>query len=159
MRLWPFAFAGAGVSAAFVGCCGAGFAAWAGCPAFGGTVLGVSACGCGACFGAGCAGSALYPFNAAASSPSERSTAIGVFTATPSVPSGIMILPMVPSSTASTSIVALSVSISAMGSPEATLSPSFFSHFESLPCSMVGDSAGMRIGVGMRLSLRKRRQV
>jgi len=65
------------------------------------------------------------------------------------VPSGITILPITPSSTASTSMVALSVSISAMASPEATFSPSFFSHFASFPCSMVGDSAGMRMGMGI----------
>ena len=69
--------------------------------------------------------------------------AIGVLTATSAVPSGIRILPSVPSSVASTSIVALSVSISAMTSPDLIVSPSFFSHFERLPFSMVGDSAGI----------------
>ena len=69
--------------------------------------------------------------------------AIGVLTATSAVPSGIRILPSVPSSVASTSIVALSVSISAMTSPDLIASPSFFSHFERLPFSMVGDSAGI----------------
>ena len=54
-----------------------------------------------------------------------------------------------PSSTASTSIVALSVSISAITSPDLTGSPSFFSHRARLPSVMVGDSAGIRIGVGM----------
>src|SRR3954447_3920528 len=56
---------------------------------------------------------------------------------------------MRPSSTASKSIVALSVSISARISPEWTSSPSFTSHLESLPSSMVGDSAGMRICVAI----------
>src|SRR4051812_22762641 len=56
---------------------------------------------------------------------------------------------MVPSSTASTSMVALSVSISAMMSPDLTLSPSFFSHLARLPFSIVGDSAGMRMLIGM----------
>ena len=46
-------------------------------------------------------------------SPSSRSMAMGVLTATPSDPAGINRAPMVPSSTASTSMVALSVSISA----------------------------------------------
>src|SRR5258708_19472856 len=75
--------------------------------------------------------------------------AIGVLTATSSVPSGINILPRVPSSVASTSIVALSVSISAMTSPDLIGSPSFLSHFERLPFSMVGDSAGISTWIGM----------
>ena len=54
-----------------------------------------------------------------------------------------------PSSTASTSIVALSVSISAMTMPEVTVSPSLIIHLASLPSSMVGDSAGIRICVGI----------
>src|SRR5262249_68038 len=75
------------------------------------------------------------------------STAIGVLTATFSVPSWIRIFCSTPSSTASTSMVALSVSISASTSPEATWSPSFFNHFASLPSVMVGDSAGIRIWI------------
>jgi hypothetical protein len=70
--------------------------------------------------------------------------AIGVFTATSCAPSGTRILPSVPSSTASTSMVALSVSISAMTSPAFTASPSFFIHLARLPFSIVGDSAGIR---------------
>src|SRR5260221_14538252 len=46
-------------------------------------------------------------------------------------------------------MVALSVSISAMMSPALTGSPSFFSHLARLPFSMVGDSAGMRMLIGM----------
>ncbi|MGY4359240.1 hypothetical protein ACVW0J_005733 [Bradyrhizobium sp. i1.7.7] len=69
--------------------------------------------------------------------------AIGVFTATSAVPSGIRILPSVPSSVASTSMVALSVSISAMTSPDLIVSPSFFSHLARLPFSIVGDNAGI----------------
>jgi hypothetical protein len=83
------------------------------------------------------------------SSPSPASTAITWLTGTSAVPSGTTILAMVPSSTASTSIVALSVSISAMMSPDLTLSPSFFSHLARLPFSIVGDSAGMRMLMGM----------
>jgi hypothetical protein len=60
-----------------------------------------------------------------------------------------MILPMRPSSTASYSIVALSVSISAMTSPEWTSSPSFFSQRAILPSVIVGDRAGMRISIGI----------
>jgi len=54
---------------------------------------------------------------------------------------------MRPSSTASNSIVALSVSISARISPDFTESPSLTSHLASLPSSIVGESAGMRICV------------
>src|SRR5680860_117060 len=66
-----------------------------------------------------------------------------------SVPSGTRILPSVPSSIASTSMVALSVSISAITSPARTASPSWTCHLASVPSSMVGDSAGMRISVGI----------
>ena len=84
-----------------------------------------------------------------ASSPSSSRTAMAVLTLTPSVPASIRILPMVPSSTASNSIVALSVSISAMMSPEDTVSPSLTSHLASVPSSIVGLSAGMRISIAM----------
>src|SRR5580704_16536318 len=60
-----------------------------------------------------------------------------------------MIFAITPSSTASYSIVALSVSISAMTSPVLTASPSFLSHLARLPFSIVGDSAGMRMLMGM----------
>jgi hypothetical protein len=65
------------------------------------------------------------------------------------VPSGTTIFAITPSSTASYSIVALSVSISAMTSPVLTASPSFLSHLARLPFSIVGDSAGMRMLMGM----------
>src|SRR5512135_1305814 len=81
------------------------------------------------------------------SSPSKM--AMGWFTGTWSVPSATSSLPMRPSSTASTSMVALSVSISAMMSPDLTSSPSFTCHLASLPVSMVGESCGMRISVVM----------
>ena len=84
-----------------------------------------------------------------ASSPSSSKTAIRALTLTPSLPSGTMILPIVPSSTASNSMVALSVSISAIISPEETISPSFTSHFASVPSSIVGDRAGIKISIGM----------
>ena len=109
--------------------------------------VGVSAFSAGCSF---CAGGADLPsLSAALSSPSARIVAIGVLTATSLVPSGTRILPSVPSSIASTSIVALSVSISAMTSPVLTESPSFLSHLARLPFSMVGDSAGMRIWTGI----------
>src|ERR1700694_2109962 len=85
-------------------------------------------------------------------------TAIGVLTATSWVPAGTRIFPSVPSSTASTSMVALSVSISAITSPDFTLSPSFFTHLARLPFSMVGDSAGLHTSVRTGL-LRSTRDV
>ena len=91
-----------------------------------------------------CAARRASALSAAASSPSARIIAIGVLTATSLVPSGTRILPSVPSSTASTSMVALSVSISAITSPDLTVSPSFFSHLARLPFSIVGESAGIR---------------
>jgi hypothetical protein len=75
---------------------------------------------------------------------------MGVLTFTPSAPSGTSSLATLPSSTASTSMVALSVSISAITSPGFTSWPSATSHLASLPSSMVGDSAGIRISVGIR---------
>jgi hypothetical protein len=80
------------------------------------------------------------------------SVAITVPTFTLSVPSGTAIEAITPSSTASNSMVALSVSISARMSPETTSSPSFTSHLASLPSSMVGERAGILISVGMDCS-------
>src|SRR5262245_47923831 len=96
------------------------------------------------------AGGGLLAGAAPAPSPSSSKVAIGVFTLTPSVPSATSSFDTLPSSTASTSMVALSVSISAMMSPGLTAWPSFTSHLASLPSSMVGDRAGIRISVGMR---------
>src|SRR4029079_12334438 len=67
------------------------------------------------------------------------------FTFTPSAPSGTTIWPILPSSTASTSMVALSVSISQITWPDFTASPAFTCHLASLPSVMVGDSAGIRM--------------
>ena len=66
-----------------------------------------------------------------------------------SEPAGTRISSMTPSSTASTSMVALSVSISAITSPDLTLSPSFLSHLARLPFSIVGESAGINTGIGI----------
>src|SRR5262245_12933781 len=77
------------------------------------------------------------------------STAIGVLTLTPSVPAATSSFDTLPSSTASTSMVALSVSISAMMSPGLIACPSVTSHLASLPSSIVGESAGIRISVGI----------
>ena len=86
---------------------------------------------------------ALAPAAAAfTSSPSSAKTAMSWLTGTSLVPSGTTIFASVPSSMASYSIVALSVSISAMTSPVSTASPSFLSHLARLPFSIVGDSAG-----------------
>src|SRR5256885_713939 len=96
------------------------------------------------------AGAAAANFSSvAASSPSSSRRAIGWLTLMPCAPSGTIILPMRPSSTASYSIVALSVSISAITSPECTSSPSFLSQRVRLPSVIVGDSAGIRISTGM----------
>ena len=88
-----------------------------------------------------------------AAAPSPSSTAIGVLTFTPSVPAGMSSFDTLPSSEASTSMVALSVSISAMTSPALMVWPSSTSHLASLPSSMVGDSAGIRISVGISSGL------
>ncbi len=47
-------------------------------------------------------------------------------------------------------MVALSVSISAITSPEAISSPSFFTHFASVPSVIVGESAGIKTLMGMK---------
>ncbi len=109
----------------------------------------VSAFAGGAVAAAICSGDSFTSLIADVSSPSLKITAIGVLTATSLVPSGTRILPSVPSSAASTSMVALSVSISAMTSPDLTGSPSFLSHLARLPFSIVGDSAGIKTSVGM----------
>jgi hypothetical protein len=111
-------------------------------PAIGtsGVATGAGACG---------AGAGLAAAKAEASSPSSSSRAIGALTATPWVPAGTRILPIVPSSTASSSIVALSVSISAITVPAETASPSLTSQRARLPSVIVGASAGIRIWIGM----------
>ncbi len=70
-------------------------------------------------------------------------------TFTPSAPSSTRIWPILPSSTASTSIVALSVSISQITWPDLTASPTLTCHLASLPSVMVGDSAGIRMLMDM----------
>jgi hypothetical protein len=118
------------------------------------SVLGAAGAAVAGAFGAsilaaGAAAGAADFAGAPAFSPASISTAMGVFTFTPSVPSETRSLPMTPSSTASNSIVALSVSISARMSPDLTLSPSLTSHLASVPSSIVGDRAGIRISVAM----------
>ena len=94
-----------------------------------------------------CSFGALFTFVSAIFSPSSINIAIGLLTLIPSEPSETSIFSMVPSSTASNSIVALSVSISARISPAETVSPSLTNHFANVPSSIVGDSAGIKISV------------
>ena len=77
------------------------------------------------------------------SSPSSAMTAIRVPTWTFLLPSGAKILAMIPSSCASTSMVALSVSISRSTSPVEKESPSFTFQDAMLPSVIVGDMAGI----------------
>ena len=76
-------------------------------------------------------------------------SAIGVLTLTFSVPAGTRIFVTLPSSTASTSIVALSVSISAMTSPALTVCAFVDQPLGQRALLMVGDSAGIRTSVGI----------
>ena len=71
------------------------------------------------------------------------STAIGSLTLIFSSPSFIRSFIIVPSSELSNSIIALSVSISAIKSPAFTTSPSLTSHFDNLPSDIVGERAGI----------------
>ena len=77
------------------------------------------------------------------SSPSSAVTAILSPTLTPLVSLPCMILTMIPSSCASTSMVALSVSISRSTSPAEKDSPSLILQLAMLPSVMVGERAGM----------------
>ena len=77
------------------------------------------------------------------SSPASARTAILDPTCTPFVPSTWMIFAIIPSSWASTSIVALSVSISSRTSPVENESPSFTFQLAMFPSVIVGDIAGM----------------
>ena len=120
-----------------------------------GAATGACATATGAATGAGVAAGAAAALGAApaagTASPASTSTAITSFTFTPCVPAGTRMRPRMPSSTASTSIVALSVSISAITSPALIRSPSCFNQRARLPSVMVGESAGIRIFVAMVL--------
>ena len=148
---WPLV-AGAGAVAAggLAGAAGAGGTGAGGAwrPARrqprGGGAAAFAGCAAGAAALAGAPAAAAFT-----SSPSVARIAIGWLTAMSALPSGTRIFASVPSSTASYSMVALSVSISARMSPVLTLSPSFLSHLARLPFSMVGDSAGMRMLIGI----------
>src|SRR5205814_899546 len=82
------------------------------------------------------------------SSPSAPTIAIGSPSGALS-PSLTKILSRTPFASDCISIVALSVSISASGSPIETLSPSFFNQRESCPSSIVGDSFGITTWVAI----------
>src|ERR1700746_3003470 len=71
-------------------------------------------------------------------------------------PSLIRIFRNTPADRACISIVALSVSISASGSPIETLSPSFFNQRETWPSSMVGERFGMMtfVAINQRSEIR-----
>ena len=131
----------------------AGLAGACSCAAAGGSAAGSFADGssfvAGAEASAFAGASALKPSSAELSSPSSRIRPITVLTGTPSAPSATTILPSVPSSIASTSMVALSVSISAITSPAEMWSPSFLSQRARLPSVMVGDRAGIRSSIGI----------
>ena len=125
----------AATGAAGAGAAGAGAAAGAAAAGFGAsTALGAST------FGAG-----------AGLSPSPASFAISALTLTFSVPAGTRMASTTPSSTASTSMVALSVSISAITSPALTVSPTLTCHLARVPSSMVGDRAGIRMSIDIEL--------
>ena len=120
-----------------------------------GSGLGATAAG----VSSGCftgAGSALaLTFGAAegaCSSSSLKISAMTVPTFTPSVPSATVIDEITPSSTASNSIVALSVSISARISPDFTLSPSLTNHLAKVPSSIVGESAGILSSIAINIA-------
>ena len=123
--------------------CGAAAAAATGaCAAAGAAATGAAAA-------SAATGAAPLAATALASSPSPAITAINSLTFTPSVPPGTTIFASTPSSTASTSIVALSVSISHRTWPDLTVSPSAFSQRAILPSVMVGDRAGISTLVGI----------
>mmetsp|Transcript_26589 Transcript_26589/g.45252 ORF Transcript_26589/g.45252 Transcript_26589/m.45252 type:complete len:219 (+) Transcript_26589:26-682(+) len=86
---------------------------------------------------------ATKSLNAATSSSSSTVTIIGTPTVTSPAPASTIIFPTTPSSCASKSIVALSVSITARESPATNDSPSATFHLDIVPASMVGDRAGI----------------
>ena len=120
----------AGAAASAVGDAGSGDSA-------AGSAVGASGAAAGetAVAVAAAAGAAFFPL------PSPM-IATGVPIGT-TVPAGTSCCSSTPLSNASRSMVALSVSISARMSPLATLSPTFLSHFESSPSSIVSDRRGI----------------
>ena len=125
------------------GCGAAAGAAGAGATGAEAAAGGASATGAGVGAEAAAAGASSGTVTEDTSSPSSASTAITAPTATFCAPAAMTILAITPSSTDSTSIVALSVSISAITSPERTSSPSATSHLANVPSVIVGDKAGI----------------
>mmetsp|Transcript_5430 Transcript_5430/g.13588 ORF Transcript_5430/g.13588 Transcript_5430/m.13588 type:complete len:240 (-) Transcript_5430:104-823(-) len=87
--------------------------------------------------------SAVRSAKAAMSSSSSHTTATGTPMSRSLAPSCTRILARKPESTASHSMLALSVSTSARMSPASIASPSLFFHADSVPWVIVGDSEGM----------------
>ncbi|KAH3662259.1 hypothetical protein OGAPHI_005507 [Ogataea philodendri] len=105
------------------------------------------------CFGSGLDSASISgSFSVARSSSGSARNAIGVPTLISLSPSCLSSFATIPSSWASTSMVALSVSTSSSTSPELNLSPSFTFHETMPPSSMVGDMAGIPNGVAFSLS-------
>mmetsp|Transcript_18700 Transcript_18700/g.52003 ORF Transcript_18700/g.52003 Transcript_18700/m.52003 type:complete len:231 (-) Transcript_18700:137-829(-) len=108
-----------------------------------GAATGGAGVGSGAAAASGSAAGATKSLKAATSSSSSTVTKMGVPTGTSSAPASFRILAMYPSSCASKSIDALSVSILAKASPAMNSLPSSRYHSAKVPWSMVGESAGM----------------
>ncbi|SSW72188.1 hypothetical protein AGI3411_05491 [Achromobacter agilis] len=117
---------------------------------------GAGACGAGLAAGAagaaaGWAGAAAAPLSARAcsmadaSSPAASSTPITVLTGTDAAPAGTTMRPSTPACSALISTMAFSVSISASASPTATASPSFLSHWCSVPPEVSAATEGSLI--------------
>ncbi len=100
------------------------------------------------------AAGALSAEGVGGSSDSPSSSRIAIAEPTGALPpSGIEILERIPSSKASISMVALSVSISAIISPISTSSPSFLSQRTTVPSVMVSESLGISILIGIVLEI------
>ena len=100
--------------------------------------------------GAVAAGVGSLELTASTFSPGSPITAIRPLIAT-LAPSGALICRIVPLSKASRSIVALSVSTSAITSPGLIVSPTFLCHLASTPSVIEGLNAGMVISLAIRM--------
>jgi hypothetical protein len=117
---------------------------------------------CGSAAGAGTSGfsgsgrgAAPPPDGTAAPATSASMFSSGAAITPTRVPTGTLSFSLIrrrrstPSPRATSSMIALSVSTSPMGSPLLTASPSFLSHLTSFPSSIVGESASMKTLVAM----------
>mmetsp|Transcript_38202 Transcript_38202/g.92910 ORF Transcript_38202/g.92910 Transcript_38202/m.92910 type:complete len:215 (+) Transcript_38202:626-1270(+) len=135
---------GGGVAASATGSGAAGAGAAAGGGGGGGAAASTTGAGAGAGSGAAAVSSTTKFANGATSSPSSTVTMIGVPTAISAPePASIKIFAMKPSSCASKSIEALSVSILANACPAENSDPSSRYHSASTPVSIVGLNAGI----------------